>query len=148
MRVITLDDIRPIIKRIWNVFGIICIVISIILHFLNFEDILKNNYDNTVISYEEIDYSKDYTGMIPADNKMLLKSKEEWEKLRGNKYVTVIPQEIIKTDIYGLARWKDKEYIHTYIVLNSVETTVYNVDEIKIAPEYESTSYIPYYIIL
>lgn len=48
-----------------------------------------------------------YTGKVAGEDVPRLTGSEEFEEMTGSQYITVTPQKVIKTGVYGLKPWLD-----------------------------------------
>lgn len=84
----------------------------VFIHF-DAEGLLMKQQDSEVVSAAQIENSRlpDYRGLMPGDGILSLQTQEDWEDVL-NYYdyvtVTVSPQSIIKTNVYGLGNWADR----------------------------------------
>ncbi len=99
-------------KKIVNYSLITCaLALSIVFYFyFDLEGILWNSHDPAVIDAAQLkeDLVTDYTGCKAGQGVLSLTTGAQWEDVLNQiDYVTVIPESIVKTDVYSLARWAD-----------------------------------------
>lgn len=82
----------------------------VFIHF-DAEGVLMDRQETEVVSAAQIENNRgqDYMGFMPGDGILSLQTQEDWEDVFNYiDYVTVSPQSIIKTNVYGLGDWADR----------------------------------------
>lgn len=133
-------------KKIVDYSLIILSLVVAVICFLSFdlEGILWDFEKHDVIDSKRINENRavNYTGFKRGEGIKIIRSKDDWEDILNDiDYVTVVPKNIMKTDVYSLAKWKEK-YTRRY---NG--TTGRKLSEVRKTTLDISADYSPYYII-
>lgn len=133
-------------KKIMDYFlVVVALVIAVIFYFrFDLEGILWNGREPEVITaaQTETDRVTDYTGKKAGEGILCLTTGAEWDAVINQvDYVTVIPESIVKTDVYSLAKWAD------YYTKRSNGASGRRRPEVKQSAFDLSANYCPYYII-
>ena len=133
-------------KKIIDYFMItVALIVTVVFYFrFDLEGILWNSYEREEITAAQTkeDRVTDYTGQKAGDGIVSLTTGAEWDAVINQiDYVTVIPESIVKTDVYSLAKWAD------YYTKRSNGTSGRRRPEVKQSSFDLSANYCPYYII-